>query len=418
MRIVFIADARSTISQGWIRHFVELGHDVHVISSYVCSPDVIDGATIHQIPIAFSGFSKVGHNGTVASEQPTSRRTEALASLRVGALSGFSLALRFWLSPIELLRHVRRARELIAQISPDVVHAMRIPFEGILAARATPTEIPLIISVWGNDFTLFANRNPLIARQTRQALQRVQGLLCDCHRDLGLATRDWGFRPRGLSGVLPSAGGVQTGLFHTRKTGSILRQELRIPEYAPVIFNPRGFRSYVRNDVFFQAIPLVLEQYPEAIFTCAGMQANPVVQRWVKRMAIEDNVRLLPIVGHDQMADLFRLAVVSVSPSLHDGTPNSLLEAMACGSFPVAGDIESVREWIVDGENGLLCDPTSPESMAHNIRRGLTDEQLRDKAREINLRLVFDRAEYNKVMHQAEEFYHQVIQRAQSSLRV
>lgn len=54
------------------------------------------------------------------------------------------------------------------------------------------------------------------------------------------------------------------------------------------------------------------------------------------------------------MAELFRLSSVAVSPSLHDGTPNTLLEAMDCGCIIVTGDIESVREWINDGENGSL----------------------------------------------------------------
>ena len=49
------------------------------------------------------------------------------------------------------------------------------------------------------------------------------------------------------------------------------------------------------------------------------------------------------------MAAVFQGARVAVSPSTHDGTPNTLLEAMSCGSFPVAGDIESLREWIEPG---------------------------------------------------------------------
>jgi glycosyltransferase involved in cell wall biosynthesis len=124
------------------------------------------------------------------------------------------------------------------------------------------------------------------------------------------------------------------------------------------------------------------------------------------------------MVPREQMADFFRLAQVSVSPSVHDGTPNSLIEAMACGCFPVAGDIESVREWITDGENGLLCDPTNPDSIARAILRALKDQGLRDKSREINLQLVNERADYDKVMLKAETFYHRVIQRARSPVLV
>lgn len=377
------------------------------------------GATVYHIPIVFSEFSRIGHNGTITPTGQQSLLTRGMASFRIGALSNLSMAMRSWLGPLEVRRHVKVVRDLIDRVSPDIVHAMRIPFEGILAAKATRAEFPLLISVWGNDFTLFATRNPLIARQTRQAMHRADALHCDCRRDLNLARALWGFQERKPAIVLPGAGGVQTSVFHSREeSDSVLREQLSILDSAPVIFNPRGFRKYVRNDVFFRAIPLALEQQPEAVFVCSGMQANPVAQKWVRQESIEGNVRLLPVVPHDHMASLFRLAQIAVSPSLHDGTPNSLLEAMACGCFPVAGDIESVREWIVDEENGLLCDPTSPESLAQAILRALKDQGLRTRAKEINSRLVVERAEYNSVMQQAEEFYGQVIQRAESSVRV
>ena len=67
-------------------------------------------------------------------------------------------------------------------------------------------------------------------------------------------------------------------------------------------------------------------------------------------------VELLPPLSHAQMAEVFRRAQIVASPSIHDGTPNTLLEGIACGCFPVAGDLESIREWITPNENGLLFD--------------------------------------------------------------
>jgi glycosyltransferase involved in cell wall biosynthesis len=87
---------------------------------------------------------------------------------------------------------------------------------------------------------------------------------------------------------------------------------------------------------------------------------------------------------------------------------------MACGCFPVAGDIESIREWITDSVNGLLCDPTDPQSLAQAILRALNDTDLRYRAREHNLKLIVERAEYGKVMAQAEQFYYKVIEHARS----
>ena len=413
-----MVDARSPIAINWISHFIERGHSVSVISTYPCALDSLPGADLHRVPLAFSILGHAQRAGVGRAAGGRSGLKTVLTGLRRGALSNLSLKAHLWVTPFELNRHVPAVKELINRISPDLVHAMRIPFEGILAAKAAPSKVPLVISVWGNDFTLCAPSNPLIAQETRRALQRADGLHCDCQRDLDLSSRDWGFDSRKTSAVLPGGGGVQSAIFRPRETKSSLRRELNIPDDAPVVFNPRGIRDYVRNDVFFAAIPAVVKQYPNAVFLCTAMQGNPTAEKRVSRLAIQESVRLLPSVPRDRMAKLFCLASVAVSPSLHDGTPNTLLEAMACGCFPVSGDIESVREWITDGDNGLLCDPTSPESLARAIVHALGDEQMRNAARERNARLIAERAEYGQVMQQAEQFYLRIVRNKQPAVQV
>ncbi len=405
MRICFIADARSPIAQNWIAHFIARRWDVHVISSYPCASDALTGAAIYEVPVAFAGFSRT------SSRRRLNAPASASASLRGHALATLSMAVQHGVLPLVVRRQQARIKRLIEQIAPDLVHAMRIPFEGILAARATPRAVPLLVSVWGNDFTLWAARNPLIARQTRQTLRRADALHTDCRRDLRMAIEMWGFDAKKLAAVLPGAGGVQTTRFYIGEPDAALRRQLNIAGDAPVVINPRGLRSYVRNDTFFASIPRVLQRHPGAVFLCAAMQGNAQAERWVKQYNVADQVRLLPQVTRDEMASLFRLACVAVSPSLHDGTPNTLLEAMASGCLPVAGDIESVREWIDESVNGLLCDATRVDSLATAMSRALDDAALRLSAREHNTRLIAERAAYPRVMQQAEAWYAETIRR-------
>jgi glycosyltransferase involved in cell wall biosynthesis len=183
----------------------------------------------------------------------------------------------------------------------------------------------------------------------------------------------------------------------------------------PVIINPRGFRAYIRNDTFFKAIPLVLKEYPEAKFLCPTMAAHPEAHSYVEQFDIARAVELEPMMPQIELAEQLRRAHIVVSPSTHDGTPNSLLEAVACGCFPVAGDIESIREWIRDGENGLLVDPGDPAALAQAVITGITDSSLRKQAREKNFRLINEFAAYNKVMPQANHFYSEVWKAAKQS---
>jgi glycosyltransferase involved in cell wall biosynthesis len=97
-----------------------------------------------------------------------------------------------------------------------------------------------------------------------------------------------------------------------------------------------------------------------------------------------------------------------VSPTTHDGTPNTLLEALACGCFPVAGDLESIREWIKPGQNGLLVDAGDPSALAAAILRGLNETALRKKAAEQNAVIIAERAEYTRNMALAAKFYEKI----------
>lgn len=422
MKVLFIADARSPIARNWITYFIQRGHEVHVVSSYPISADTLPGAILYEAFLGFSGISELrsenvnsgvatGPDGSVFSadrytaiKKLRNLLVKLLRKMRAGPLAWSLEFVRSNLAPIQLYSQTRKVREIIEDVSPDLVHAMRIPFEGLLGAKAVPVNYPLLISVWGNDFTLFAKNYPLVKVQTKQAMRQVSALHCDCHRDLRLA-RTFGFSRHKASIVLPGGGGIQSDTFFPEDDGWKLRAELNIPVDAPVIINPRGFRAYVRNDLFFRAIPSVLQERPNAIFLCVALADNADAEKWVEQLGIADNVRLLPSVNRERMADLFRLAQVTVSFSMHDGTPNTLLEGMACGCFPVAGDIESVREWITNGVNGLLCNPTKADQLARALIRAVRDSNMREEAKKINLKLIAERAEYNNVMTQAERFY-------------
>jgi glycosyltransferase involved in cell wall biosynthesis len=126
-------------------------------------------------------------------------------------------------------------------------------------------------------------------------------------------------------------------------------------------------------------------------------------------LGIGHAVELLPLMPHAEMGEVFRGAQLVVSPAIHDGAPNSLIEGMACGCFPVAGDLESIREWIMHGQNGLLVNPNDPRSVADAILMGLEKEDLRKNAAGLNAKIISARAEYGANMERVAKFYEETI---------
>ena len=393
MKLLFVADGRSPITVNWLSHLVDSGHAVHLVSSYPCAPE-LELASVHVLPVAFGALA--GDTPVLPTVGMLDLPAQMRHLARNAIPTGLRTRIRQWFGPFSLSKAAAKLAQIQGEIQPDLVHAMRIPYEGMLAAVAD-LSAPLVISVWGNDFTLHAPSTPLTRRYTRLALQRACAIHVDCNRDLRLA-REWGFAEQKPSIVLPTSGGIQTDTFYPREQGDIL-----------TVINPRGFRAYVRNDSFFRAIPTVLRRHPQVQFLCPAMEAETRALQWVAEMKIEGSVQLLPRQSRSQMADLFRRSHVVVSPTTHDGTPNTLLEAIACGCFPVAGDLESLREWILPGMNGLLVDPSDPQALADSICLALEDSALRQRAAEHNARLIADRAEYEKVMAAAVKFYQQLL---------
>lgn len=401
LRLLFIADGRSPIAQNWMRYFVEAGHDVHLLTTFDHQPDMAL-RSVEFCPVAFSGLWKAPSPGPGVAGRSSIAHGARWINLRA--------RVRHWLGPFTIPRAARAVRASVHRIQPDLVHAMRIPYEGMLAAYANPAA-PLVLSVWGNDFTLHAPSTPWMSRYTRLALRRADALHTDCRRDQSLA-RQWGY-PEGRPGVvLPGGGGVRTKIFHPGdadlgKVRPAIASMLRsIPPQAPVIVNPRGFRAYVRNDTFFRSIPLLLNVYPDAVFLCPAMEGEQEAQRWVNQLGVAEAVRLLPYLSAQELGEIYRRARVVVSITEHDGIPNSLLEALACGCVPVAGELESIGEWIMDGENGLLVDAGAPGDLALAIQTVFTRPDWAARVVKHNRVVIDTRALRSVIMAEVDDFYH------------
>ena len=400
MRLLFVVDARSPIAINWIAYFSKAGHEVHLVSTFPADPP-IPLASFSVVPVAFSAMKGTGTGAKETQATIPGRRNLNWQKWMSGTGVTLRTHLRQVLGPFTLPGAATQLREVIEHLQPDLVHAMRIPYEGMLAGLALEAGggPPLLLSIWGNDFTLHARSTPLMARYTRLALTKAKAIHADCHRDIRLSLA-WGFDPNKPNIVLPGSGGVQPSLFYPAKG---------VPEDPPVVLNPRGLRAYVRNDLFFQAAALVLKRFPQVRFVCTGMAGRAEAESKVKTLGIADRIDLLPVISREAMAELFRQSQVLVSPSTHDGTPNTLLEGMACGCFPVAGDLESLREWITPGVNGLLVELSSAQKLADAICLALERSELRRQAAKHNLALVRQHADYHQVMQQAERFYRVVI---------
>ncbi len=396
--ILIVADGRSPTTLSWIKNIQALDYSVSLLSTFLCDPPP-DINQFNILPVALSRFS----SGSRSSSETTPRNQRISWVQRYAPLLQ---KLRYILGPLSLLFYARKYRQIIESLGPDLVHALRIPFEGMLA-RLTPIGTPLAVATWGNDLTLHANGSFLMRKLTRLCLSRADGLTSDTQRDIRLA-HAWGLSTSAATLKVPGSGGLN--LKDIQDAEDYDADIYNIPSAKHWVVNPRGMRpGSVHQEAFIKAIPSVLEVQPDTIFICPSLTGIQQIEEMIKKLRLDDHVYLLPKLSQPHLWSLLKQASIFVSPSSHDGTPNSLLEAMACGCFPVAGDIESMREWIIDGKNGLLVNPQDPNKLANAIIKALEQPELMDRTASQNQSLIKSTAAQSVTLPKIRAYYEQLI---------
>ena len=112
---------------------------------------------------------------------------------------------------------------------------------------------------------------------------------------------------------------------------------------------------------------------------------------------LEVNLEIIGPISNEKLPEVYRQADIFVLPSLAEGHPKALLEAMSCGLPCLASNISGVDEIIVDGKNGLLVEPTA-EGITEGLRELMEKPELRKKLGTAARQTVIDRFDKKKLI--------------------
>jgi glycosyltransferase involved in cell wall biosynthesis len=273
----------------------------------------------------------------------------------------------------------RRARRLIRERRPDLVHTTL--FEADVAGRvaATVCRVPVVSSLVNVAYGPEQHANLGASAKARlRAAQLIDGLTArrvvrfhaiSAHVADVMAQRLRLARAR--VEVIPR--GRDARDLGTRDPGrrARMRARLELDEHTPVILTAARQEQQKGLDVLLEAVPAVLKQVPEAKVVVAGRAGNqtPLLLSTTSRLGLERTVRFLG--AREDVPDLLCAADVFVVPSRWEGLGSVLLEAMALEAPIVASNLSAVRELVGDG--ALLAPPGQPGALAAAIVATLAD---------------------------------------------
>ena len=102
-------------------------------------------------------------------------------------------------------------------------------------------------------------------------------------------------------------------------------------------------------------------------------------EEWAQAKGLEGRIRFIGLIQHgDELFNIYRMADAFILPSVTEGTPKVLLEAMACGVPVVASKVGGVGTIIRHDVNGILVPPRDPVAIAAAILRLFKNDALRE----------------------------------------
>jgi len=128
------------------------------------------------------------------------------------------------------------------------------------------------------------------------------------------------------------------------------------------------------------ALPGLIRRLGNVRFLVAGSGTHEAeLKRQAERLGIMEHGTFLGWIGDDVLHSLYRIADLTVVPSIYEPFGLVALEAMASGCPCIVADTGGLREVVPNREVGLRFRAESPRSLAHYVARVLTDDDLRDR---------------------------------------
>lgn len=269
---------------------------------------------------------------------------------------------------------------VIMEWRPQLVISLKMQNDGYTVSMAMdhcPTKFPWLHYCWGTDIEFFGKNKSfkeLHLPKIKKLLSECDYLITDCKRDYRQAV-DLGFKGKYLGTFIANGG------FDTEEISKIRKNN---PKEKIILVKGREGGLVGRAFIVLAALHKISQRIKG--YKIKIIMATTDAVSVAKFLSQVDgvNYEIVPRLPYNSLLKLFAKSEITISASDVDGTPLFLAESMVLGCYPIHSDMESVREWIKDGENGQLFDVNSVNELASDILKVVNNQKLIKKADKIN----------------------------------
>lgn len=264
--------------------------------------------------------------------------------------------------------------DIINEVKPDIIHSFQMQdctYPILKTMRRFPN-IPWIYSCWGSDL-FYYQQEKKHRKEIKKALTRINYFHADNQRDFDLAT-SLGFKGK-LFGIIPGGGGYDI----TEMNKSTLPMSER------TVILVKGYQHHFgRAKQVLDALREIKEEIDKYEIIVFGAHEEVFEYRnHFNKITIYHRNEL----HHNELFTIMCKSKIYIGNSISDGIPNTLLESMIMGVFPIQSNPgNATAEVIAHGKNGfLISDPYNTAEIKKHVLTALSDNGLLEDAREKNM---------------------------------
>lgn len=271
-----------------------------------------------------------------------------------------------------------RVGRVVRERRISIVHAFLFDAEMVARSLRRAGVVPVMIgSERNSDYSLSRFKTSCL-RATRGWLD---ALVANSDAGRRFSIRTFGVEPARVHVI---RNGVDVERFRPVDARA-MREALGVAAGAPLVGMVASFKRQKRHEDFFRAAALVLERIPEARFVCvgeplAGNQQGAADYHREMRQIVEQ-LGLASRIGFpgglEDMAAVYSACDLTVLPSSREGTPNVLLESMACEIPVIATNVADNAAVVPHGRAGVIVPPADVHALAAAMLDLLSDPARR-----------------------------------------
>ncbi|MBD3304736.1 glycosyltransferase [candidate division KSB3 bacterium] len=187
-----------------------------------------------------------------------------------------------------------------------------------------------------------------------------------------------------------------------------IRQELQLPPTSKLVGFVGRLRSEKDLPTFFKVAEQVIAARPETYFLLVGDGPDrQILQHQVQQMGLNEHVRFLGF--RKDTLHIYAALALFLSTSLTEGTPNTVLEALAMEVPVIHTDVGGVGELVQDGHDAIIVQPKDVHGITQAVLSVLSDEATAHRLRTNGRQTVCTKFSFASRLHQIETIYEEVM---------